>query len=169
MPPSVFVNPDELADLQRLGILKTFIGEFVDIELTEHEATNHTVYIFIETDDFSKVSLTLPFHARYQRSQISGGYGKAVLNKPRLLVRCLQKKEKLCEKFSTEAPCDFRGDEKCQWFDIKYKSLLEVNEMLVPVGDLDHYPLVSIVTLSIGCMGCIYILSLFSVFSKKPI
>lgn len=43
-----------------------------------------------------------------------------------------------------------------------FLQLFDEVELFVPVGDLDDYPLVSIVTLLLGCAGCIYILSILS-------
>lgn len=40
--------------------------------------------------------------------------------------------------------------------------LFEDSELYVPIGDQDDYPLVSVVTLLLGCFGTIYILSLLS-------
>ncbi|XP_045477174.1 phosphatidylinositol-glycan biosynthesis class X protein-like isoform X2 [Harmonia axyridis] len=168
MPQGAFVNPDELADLDRMNKLKTVIDGFVDVELIEHEASNHTVYIIIETDDYSKVSIDLPFHLRYQRAQLTGGYGKVILPKPIILARCSQKIRKLCHRSTVMAPCHLDNLKKCRWTNVTYKALFDIDEVLVPVGDLDHYPIVSIVSLLIGCIGCIYVLSLLSMFSKKP-
>ncbi|XP_044758465.1 phosphatidylinositol-glycan biosynthesis class X protein-like [Coccinella septempunctata] len=169
MPQGAFVNPDQLSDLQRMGILKAVIDGFVDVEQIEHEASNHTVNIFIETDDYTKVPIVLPFHLRYQRAQISGGYAKVTLPKPNLLARCSQKLKKFCSRKSVLAPCGLNSLKKCRWMNLTYKALFNIDEVQVPVGDLDHYPLVSIVSLLIGCFGCIYVLSLLSMFSKKPL
>lgn len=43
-----------------------------------------------------------------------------------------------------------------------FLQLFEEAEMYVPIGDLDDYPIVSVVTLLLGCAGCIYVLSVLS-------
>ncbi|KAL3269722.1 hypothetical protein HHI36_008782 [Cryptolaemus montrouzieri] len=167
MPQGAFVNPDQLGDLQRTESLKTFIEGNVDVELIDHEATNHTVYVFIDSNEENRVSITIPFHLRFQTAQITGGYGKASIPKPILFVRCLHKKRKLCEGASILAPCDHNGQKSCRWNVVKYRSLFETGELLVPVGNLDDHPIVSIVSLAIGCIGCIYILSVLSMSQEK--
>ncbi|RZC41551.1 PIG-X domain containing protein [Asbolus verrucosus] len=153
----MFINPDQIADLNRMGLLSVVIDGDVDVEVPSHLATKHTAYIFVPPF-LNKVSLKLPFHLRYQRAQISGGYGKVVVNKPDILAIC----PKPCGKTELRAPCDMTNRVKCAWNNVSYEALFDETELLVPVGDLDDYPLVSIVTLLLGCAGCIYTLSVLS-------
>lgn len=91
----MFVNPDEVAELNRTGKVrnhewnKTMCGTvdnfmiffqlrihvdgFVDIEAPAHEATEHVVYVFLNSSSIERTSINLPFHLRYQRGQIVGG------------------------------------------------------------------------------------------------
>lgn len=105
--------------------LKTSIDGFVDVELFDHEASNHTVTIFIEADDYTKVPIDLPFHLRYQRAQISGGYGKVIIPKPSILARCSQRNKKICSKKSVIAPCNPNETTKCRWTNVTYKAVSE--------------------------------------------
>jgi hypothetical protein len=153
----MFINPDQIADLNRLGHLSVLIAGDVDVEAPAHVATGHTVYVFVPPFK-EKVSLKVPFHLRYQRAQISGGFGKVVVNKPSVLAICPHS----CGKIEVKAPCDLTNRVTCRWNNVSYQALFDEVELLVPVGDLDDYPLVSIVTLLLGCAGCIYTLSVLS-------
>ena len=157
MSPEIFINPDQIADLNRLGDLSIFIDGDVDVEVPAHLAEKYSVYVFVSQIE-EKVSFNVPFHLRYQRAQISGGFGKVLLNKPSILAKCPQK----CSKTEVAAPCDIANKNQCVWNNVSYQALFDEVELLVPVGDLDDYPLVSVVTLLLGCAGCIYTLSVLS-------
>lgn len=160
---SMFVNPDELAELNRMGELRGYIEGKIDVEAPAHEATHHTVYMFLNNSEIDRMTITLPIHLRYQRGQITGGYGKAPLRKPSLLVWCPDSLNIICGKgLKVEAPCDEKANSVCIWKNLTYYAHFDDLELFVPVGDLDDYPLVSIVTLLLGCAGCIYILSVLS-------
>lgn len=153
----MYVNPDQIAELNRLGYLTVFIQGDVDVEAAAHLAVEHAVYLYVPPFK-EKVFFNVPFHLRYQRAQISGGFGKVTLNKPSVLAMCPQK----CSNVEVKAPCDFHNKSQCRWDNVSYQALFEEVELLVPVGNLDDYPLVSIVTLLLGCAGCIYTLSVLS-------
>lgn len=154
----MYMNPDEIADLNRLNITEILIVGDVDIEAPAHLAEEHTAYIYIPPF-LDKVSLNIPFHLRYQRAQISGGFGKVPVNKPTVLAICPQN----CSNTEIRAPCDTRNYRvMCGWDNVSYQALFDEMELMVPVGNLDDYPLVSIVTLLLGCAGCIYTLSVLS-------
>ncbi|KAJ8937270.1 hypothetical protein NQ318_005668 [Aromia moschata] len=159
----MFVNPDEVADLKRMGKLLTYVDGNVDVEAAAHEATEHSIYVYLNNSQIDKLSVKLPVHLRYQRSQITGGYGKIPLAKPSLLTWCPANDTKICGRgLKVEAPCDAEALTLCVWKNQTYQALFDEVELFVPVGDLDDYPLVSIVTLLLGCAGCIYILSVLS-------
>ncbi|KYB27910.1 Phosphatidylinositol-glycan biosynthesis class X protein-like Protein [Tribolium castaneum] len=151
--PEMYLNPDQIADLNRLGHLSVLIVGDVDVEAPAHLSKGHITYIYVPPFA-ERVSLNVPFHLRYQRAQISGGYGKVIVNKPSVLA--------LSPQSEIKAPCDISNGVLCSWRNVSYQALFDEVELLVPVGDLDDYPLVSIVTLLLGCAGCIYTLSVLS-------
>ncbi|XP_060521756.1 uncharacterized protein LOC132699196 [Cylas formicarius] len=160
LPPPLFVNPDEVADLKRLNKLDVVIDGAVDIEVPAHKATEHNVYVFFNNSQIEKLPLSLPIHLRYQRAQITGGFAKVSFPKPSLLTWCPKSQHKICGK-EVKAPVLHMTSTKI-WYNISYKALFDDIELYVPVGDLDHYPIVAISTLLLGCAGCIYILSILS-------
>nr|CAH7760249.1 unnamed protein product [Callosobruchus chinensis] len=159
----MFVNPDELAELNRTQKLQILLDGNVDTEAPAHEASEHTVYIYLNGHNIERLSVKIPVHLRYQRGQITGGYGKVPLSKPSLLVWCPKQLSIVCGRgLKVEAPCDETFSKICIWKNQTYQALFDDVELFVPVGDLDDYPLVSIVTLLLGCAGCVYILSILS-------
>ncbi|KAJ8923286.1 hypothetical protein NQ315_001843 [Exocentrus adspersus] len=161
--PGIYVYPDEVAELNRTRKLLLHIDGHVDVEAPAHEATEHTVYIYLNNSNIGRISIVLPMHLRYQRGQITGGYGKVPLRKPSLLSWCPDSLDRICGKgVKVEAPCDETATRVCVWKNLTYQAHFDEVELFVPVGDLDDYPLVSIVTLLLGCAGCIYILSVLS-------
>lgn len=159
----MFVSKDQLAELNRNSTILIRVDGNVNIETAAHDSTAHIAYIYLPQDEIERIMFSLPIHLRYQRAQITGKYGKVYLDKPTVLVRC-PADINLCGKRRPilEAPCSFASVNKCQWRNTTYQALFQDVEMFVPIGDLDDYPLVSIVSLLLGCAGCIYVLSILS-------
>lgn len=162
--PGMFVNPDQADDLRRLGKLDIFIDGTVDIEVPAHEAIKHTVYIYLNNSQLStKLSVKLPIHLRYQRS-LMGGHAKVPLNKPSLLIHCPHSNQIICGRDQKiNAPVSSKDFETLWvWKNVTYKANFDEMELLVPIGNLEHYPYVATISCILGCVGCIYILSLLS-------
>lgn len=162
VPPEMFVNPDQISDLMRANQIVAFIEGIVNIETPTHESEGHTVYVFLP-ERIEKVLVQLPIHLRYQRAVIAGGFGKVNLPRPSLLVYCPQNTLQICgEHEKVKAPCDAVGNDLCTWDNVTYQALFDEVQLFVPIGDLDDYPIVAVVTLLLGCAGSIYVLSLLS-------
>lgn len=161
VPLGMFVNPDQLIEIKSL---KWLLDGVVDVEAPAHESQSHLVYIYLDSSQFERATVALPVHMRYQRAQITGGYGKVPFSKPSLLIWCPKGLESICGRgLKVEAPCNHLSlDNICIWRNFTYEAHFDDVDLFVPVGDLDHYPLVSIVTLLLGCAGCIYVLSILS-------
>ncbi|KAF5270266.1 hypothetical protein FQA39_LY18882 [Lamprigera yunnana] len=163
VPPEMYVNPDELFDLNRTGQISAYVEGDVNVETPAHESKEHKVYVFLKDYNIEKASVQLPVHLRYQRAAIAGGFGKVNLIKPTILVLCPIAGRELCgEHQKIVAPCDDASQHMCVWNNITYQALFDDVQLFVPIGDLDDYPVVAIITLLLGCVGSIYILSLLS-------
>ncbi|XP_066262278.1 phosphatidylinositol-glycan biosynthesis class X protein [Euwallacea similis] len=158
-----FVNPDQAEDLKRLGKLDILIDGSVDVEAIAHQATGHIVYIFLNNKSqiSGRISVKLPIHLRYQRP-LMGGHGKVLLTKPSFLVKCPESNNIICgldkRVFAPKSSEEFNNIQT--WKNVSYKADFEEMELLVPVGNLDDYGYVAVVSCILGCVGCIYILSL---------
>lgn len=158
----MFVNPDQVDDLQRLGKLDALIDGSVDVEAPAHLATRHTVFIYLnQTDILTQTTIKLPIHLRYQRPLL-GGHGKVILSKPALLVHCSETNNVICGKdVVVSAPKSSKELNEIQlWKNLTYKAHFDEMELLVPIGNLDDYGVVAVVSCILGCAGCIYLLSL---------
>ncbi|KAL1498213.1 hypothetical protein ABEB36_009048 [Hypothenemus hampei] len=161
---ALFVNPDQIDDLMRQEKLNVFIDGPVDVEAAAHQAKGNTIYIYLNSTAISKgISVKLPIHLRYQRS-LMGGNGKVILTKPEFLVYCTDTSYKICgENQKVLAPPSVEDFQKIwAWKKLSYKAHFEETDLLVPVGNLDDYGYVAIITCILGCAGCIYILSVMS-------
>ncbi|KAF5293586.1 hypothetical protein FQA39_LY03071 [Lamprigera yunnana] len=142
---------------------KSYVEGDVNVETPAHESKEHKVYVFLKDYNIEKASVQLPVHLRYQRAAIAGGFGKVNLIKPTILVLCPIAGRELCgEHQKIVAPCDDASQHMCVWNNITYQALFDDVQLFVPIGDLDDYPVVAIITLLLGCVGSIYILSLLS-------
>lgn len=75
VPNTLFVNSDELADLQRQQKLSSLILGDVNIETIAEESRQHVVYLFLnDFDNDGKMTVKLPIHVRYHKAQENGGY-----------------------------------------------------------------------------------------------
>ncbi|XP_017784969.1 PREDICTED: phosphatidylinositol-glycan biosynthesis class X protein-like [Nicrophorus vespilloides] len=164
--PGMYVYPDEIYDLNKKENVSIYVVGDVNIETPAHESTSHKAFVFIDNNNLGKISLQLPIHLRYQRAQITGGYGKVYLRRPTLLAKCPKDGIEICGNSKRiNGPCNVSGVETCSWKNVTYQALFEDVELLVPIGDLDDYPIVAIFTLMLGCAGCIYMLSILSTAS----
>lgn len=163
IPSEMFVNPDEIGELNRTGQISAYIEGYVNVETPAHESNEHRLYVFLRGHDIRKISVRVPIHLRYQRAVIAGGFGKINLSRPSLVARCPIAGHRLCgKKQNVVAPCDSAGIYKCDWENVTYQALFDDVQLFVPIGDLDDFPVVAIVSLLLGCVGSIYILSVLS-------
>lgn len=63
IPSSVYVDNDQLFNLNKLNKLKTFVPNYIDVELPTSKASPFKVYMFNQIR--KSVNITLPVHFRY--------------------------------------------------------------------------------------------------------
>ncbi|KAB0793080.1 hypothetical protein PPYR_12700 [Photinus pyralis] len=73
IPSEMFVNPDEIGELNRTGQISAYIEGYVNVETPAHESNEHQLYVFLRGHDIRKMSVRVPIHLRYQRAVIAGG------------------------------------------------------------------------------------------------
>ncbi|XP_022910123.2 phosphatidylinositol-glycan biosynthesis class X protein [Onthophagus taurus] len=160
IPPGIYVNPDEFASLVRQKELNGRLIGKVNIEYAMHLSDSHEVMLFFEMDG-NDVVLSLPIHLRYQKASFVEEFGEVLLEKPSLFANYLGTNTScdLNKNKGVDLPCsDSNGD--CKWVNITYKGVFDESILLVPIGNLNHYPIVAISTILLGCLGCLYILSM---------
>lgn len=161
IPDSFYVDPDQLFELKRTGILQACTTDTVNIETPQHLSKSHTVYVygrFQRSQNLIYSHLKFPLHLRYQEPKIGGGYSTAVLKSPHLMIRC---KDSIgCKNIvKSKAPCFFCNHSNCSWMRFPYKTNSHNFTVSVPVGDLNHLPFVTVVTYLLTYGGGFYVLS----------
>ncbi|XP_077289748.1 phosphatidylinositol glycan anchor biosynthesis class X [Arctopsyche grandis] len=169
LPSGAYVNADELQDMRRLNKVHACPVGDVDVEKPKHMSRPITVHMYSLVNS-SRLSITLPIHLRYHRAKSKGGYEAVRIKNPWILLRCPNNVFKLCESTDTiVAPCAACSQHKCSWHNITTKSLTSPLEMVVPVGDLNDFTNVALVTFFVSFIGCFYIISVLSKISMSEL
>uniref|UniRef100_A0A1B6KZA0 Phosphatidylinositol-glycan biosynthesis class X protein n=1 Tax=Graphocephala atropunctata TaxID=36148 RepID=A0A1B6KZA0_9HEMI len=161
LPSGLYVSPDQLEDLARLGQVQACANTTVDVEAPEPVSSNLSVLIYSgleRAENLLSARLVLPVHARYHAPTEDGGYRPITVTVPELFLRCAGPLN--CPDLtSLTLPCYTCSEDLCTWTQIPYKTNAESLNMLVPVGNMQHYYLVTFLTFTITTGGAIYILS----------
>lgn len=156
---SFYVNPDQLSNLHRSGLLNACTLDKIDTEAPQHLSKRLTVYVyghFQKSQNLIHSTLKMPLHLRYHLPRHGGGYSVAEIKAPTLLVQCEDIVE--CRHLmKTKAPCFYCSQEICNWMRIPYQINIQNFTMPVPVGDLNHLNIVTVITYLLTFGGCIYV------------
>lgn len=161
IPDSFYVDPDQLLELKRSGIVQACTLDSVNIETPQHLSKGHVVYVygrFQRSQNLIYSHLKFPLHLRYQEPKVGGGYSPAILKSPYLLIRC---KDSIgCKNIvKSKAPCFLCSHNNCSWMRFPYKTNAHNFTLPVPVGNLNHLPFVAVITYILTYGGGFYILS----------
>ena len=133
MPRGMYVDPDQLRDLQESTGFFTFVPTRVDIEKPEFESESFRVFIFRKLqiqENLRITSVKLPVHLRYHKPAIntdtkpSSSAPSAIikLQNPRLLLSCEGENIAAhCPEKAVTSYCDSSGTEKCEYLYIPYE------------------------------------------------
>ena len=133
MPRGMYVDPDQLRDLQESTGFFTFVPTRVDIEKPEFESESFRVFIFRKLqiqENLRITSVKLPVHLRYHKPAIntdtkpSSSAPSAIikLQNPRLLLSCEGENIAAhCPEKAVTSYCDSTGTEKCEYLYIPYE------------------------------------------------
>ncbi|XP_046620319.1 phosphatidylinositol-glycan biosynthesis class X protein [Neodiprion virginianus] len=155
LPSAIYVNVDEVADLQRVGkTLTCSVGER-NVELFAEMAEPQNVTICNLPKTWETV-LSLPIHQRYQFSQEYGGYIAIDIPHPKLLLGCKERlKHYRVSKIDLCSPC---VDLALKWREIPFKMEHTKTVWLIPVGNTSYLNYVSYVTLLVTSLGAAAVL-----------
>ncbi|XP_054258536.1 phosphatidylinositol-glycan biosynthesis class X protein [Macrosteles quadrilineatus] len=164
LPAGMYVSPDQLDDLARLGQVQACANSSVDTEAPEPASAPISVMVYSgleRAENLLSARLSLPVHARYHAPSDDGGYQTISMGSPDVLIRCAGPLN--CPELNTfSLPCYACSEEICTWTQLPYKTNAENLYMQVPVGNLQHYILVTILTFTITTGGAVYILSVMA-------
>ncbi|NXL34136.1 PIGX protein, partial [Glaucidium brasilianum] len=152
LPPGIYVDPYEVASLQRHNLTKVvLIPNVVDVEAPEYLATDHLVLLYMEPDPQCSrcFRAALPVHGRYHRPAEETEEALVVLKSPEVLVCCCDNRlsTECWKPAAVEGPCSGKTDGPCQWYSVTHKPVYEELILRVPVGLRRHNLLVCVVTL----------------------
>ncbi|NWI17268.1 PIGX protein, partial [Crypturellus soui] len=152
LPSGIYVDPYELASLQRHNLTKALvIPDAVDVEAPEYLAPELVVFLYMTPDPRCSgcFTATLPVHGRYHRPAENNGTALVTLKGPEILICCCDNHLSTeCWKPSdVEAACLERSNYPCQWYSVKHKLVNEELIMQIPVGLRQHRFMVCVTTL----------------------
>lgn len=158
LPAGIYANPDELNDLRRSHRLNA-ITKKTNIELPAEQSEPNMVYVVKKTAT-GKIRTWIPLHARYHRAVRFGGYVLNEIEAPKLFMRCPDEKLDNFKEPLTPAKILCTGDsKKCNWKEVP---VFMNNKMPikwhVPVGDLNHYYPVAVVTAAAVVIGSVFLI-----------
>ncbi|NXT62200.1 PIGX protein, partial [Chaetops frenatus] len=152
LPPGIYVDPYELAALQRHNLTKAALSPgVIDVEAPEYLAGGLVLLLFLEPDGRCSrcFGAALPAHARYQRPAEGTGQGSLLLGSPEVLLCCCHGhlSAECWEPAEVDTPCSSDSTGPCQWHSTKHRPAYEESVLRVPVGLREHSSLVCALTL----------------------
>ncbi|KAM9316101.1 phosphatidylinositol-glycan biosynthesis class X protein [Gastrophryne carolinensis] len=159
IPSGLFMDPYQLSSLQQHDLVEVILSESVDVEAPEYLSTKHNALVYMkleQTCNHCYIS-AIPVHARYHRPSSDAYEVSVQIQNPQLLIHCEKEfPPKGCSSHPLiKAPCGSIGEEECQWLEVPYTLVKDNTVMQVPVGIMQHGPLVYIATIvvTLGCTG----------------
>ncbi|XP_014249206.1 phosphatidylinositol-glycan biosynthesis class X protein-like [Cimex lectularius] len=162
IPKGLFVNINQIEDLERFGKISALVNATDNIEKPEDESEPQNVKLYTNltrTFNILTSSVNLPFHFRYHEAQPNGGFKKAVIGPPSVFMTCLLSPTFCRSNNFVELPCSSEVQQTCSFQPMNYHINLEYLEIDIPVGDTNHYNLVLFFTLFVTSSGAIYVLT----------
>lgn len=165
IPAGFYIDQYELTNLEKFGGPKTIVPANIDVEKPAHLSQNFSFLVFsgpVHTNEnhFS-VTLKIPIHLRYQRSQADRAHHMEVLPHPLLALRCdgLSLDAVDSGNYLT-APCSGNSElQQCYWKEAGYQISSPPPLMSVPVGQQSHAQVVF--------LGTVFVMSAFTLLLIK--
>ncbi|XP_012272723.1 uncharacterized protein LOC105695591 [Orussus abietinus] len=120
LPSALYVDPDELAGLLRLGKLIGCSQGETNVELFTEKAGPQNLTICSPISDMSSsTTFLLPIHRRYQFAKLNGTYAQIFLQRPRLFIGSVNKNEE--HRVSVVNLCSPCTSISHKWLEIFYE------------------------------------------------
>lgn len=147
-----YINPYEINDI-------IVVGD-VDVEKSSQDSDPTIVYISEHNITRLRYAFEIPIHLRYQEAEMNGGYSKATIPPPTILLRC-----------GDNSICGWKETVPMSSGSNPYFTIIETKPetgdiiLMVPVGDSQLLETVTTLTVICAFGGCYYLLS--TVFSMS--
>lgn len=157
IPSSVYVDNDQLFNLNRLNKLKTFVNIYVDVEKPTSKSEPFKVYIFHQVR--KSLNITLPVHFRYHDPS-DKKFNRVEIESPKIfLTNCPQKgkvSQLPCENSSEIIDfTDIDSVTYCPWTETEIAPI--TLSFLIPVGNIQSYTFVLPITIFISWIACLFL------------
>ncbi|KAF7995145.1 hypothetical protein HCN44_004617 [Aphidius gifuensis] len=155
LPTSLYVNVDELADLQRLNENTVCSDGETNVEVFAENAGSQQVTICKYLNS-KESNLILPLHQRYHAPLNNASYINVTIPKAKLLLGCEKRiAEYPVSKIDLCSPC---VDLSIKWREVPYKINKDNYIWTIPVGDTSNKDLTIILTILSSIIGTIFVL-----------
>lgn len=165
IPSSVYVDNDQLFNLNKFNKIKTFVSEYIDVEQPAGKSLPFKIYMFERIE--KSVNITLPVHFRYHDPS-DKKFNRVEIESPKLFFMSD------CEGLSNikygkiaQLPCknsseitdffDLSSANYCQWIETDFHSTPITLSFLIPIGNASSYSFVLPVTLFISWIACLFL------------
>lgn len=163
IPSSVYVDNDQLFNLNKFNKIKSFVPSYIDVEAPTSKSSSFKVYMFEQIK--KSVNITLPVHFRYhdpsdkkfnrveiESPQIFFMSGCTALNRHSrtTLLPCKNSSE-ITDFFDHTSPY------YCEWIETEFHSTPITLSFLIPIGNSTSYTIVLPVTLFISWIACLFL------------
>ncbi|KAG5684635.1 hypothetical protein PVAND_013856 [Polypedilum vanderplanki] len=159
IPSSVYVDVDQLFNLNKLNKIKTFVPYYIDVELPTSKSSPFKVYMFENVR--KSVNITLPLHFRYHEPS-DKKFNRVEIESPKIylsncpvsrgqgvLLPCRNSSE--ITDFLELASASF-----CEWTETQYSTPITLS-FLIPVGNIKSYAFVLPITIFISWIACLFL------------
>jgi GPI mannosyltransferase 1 subunit X len=154
----VYVDNDQLSNLNKLDKLKTFVESYIDVEQPTAKAAPFKVFIFNQVK--KSLNITLPIHFRYHEPS-DKKFNRVEIDSPKVfLSNCHQK-----GRVVSMLPCannseitdfvDINLVSYCPWIETEIAPI--TLSFLIPVGNIQSYTFVLPVTIFISWIACLFL------------
>jgi phosphatidylinositol glycan class X len=159
MPSSVYVDNDQLFNLNKLNKIKSFVSSYIDVELPTSKSSSFKVYMFESIK--KNVNITLPVHFRYNEPS-DKKFNRVEIESPKLYLSNCMTKGKIvslpCQNSSEITDfSDLSSASYCQWTETEFHSTPITLSFLIPVGNIKSYAFVLPVTIFISWIACLFL------------
>ena len=157
IPSSVYVDNDQLFNLNKLNKLKTFVNGYIDVEQPTSKSQPFKVFIFNQAR--KSMNITLPVHFRYHEPS-DKKFNRVELESPKIFLSNCNHRGKVvshpCQN-STEMTdfMDIKSVSYCPWMETEIAPI--TLSFLIPVGNIQSYAYVLPVTIFISWIACLFL------------
>lgn len=161
-PPDIYIDTYQLLHEQKTGSPKVVVYQEVNVETPASKSSSFDAFLFLNSEDeWSRI--VLPVHLRYQKPQMcsqQGAFKNISFKNPSIFIQWFENNAVFCENMLS-GPCDLHSKQNCSWIPLNVSYATDELLLEVPVGCLEHYPVVSLVTvltMICGIAALLYVL-----------